>query len=96
MTAANRPEAETDVVPDKSGLRVMMTEAQVLAVVPISRSTLWRLERSGKFPKSVYISANRRCWFRDQIVGWQNMVDEFNPNRGRGNGRRRSTSSTSY
>jgi hypothetical protein len=36
------------------------------------------------------LSPNRRAsWYEDGIVGWQAAVDEFNPNRGRGNGRRR-------
>jgi prophage regulatory protein len=47
------------------------------------------MEKAGRFPKSTYISPNRRVWFEDEIVAWQNAVDEFNPNRGRGKGRRR-------
>jgi prophage regulatory protein len=66
----------------------MSNEAGVLAIVPVSRSTLLRMEKAGKFPKSTYISPNRRVWFEDEIVAWQNAVDEFNPNRGRGKGRR--------
>jgi prophage regulatory protein len=68
--------------------RRMLNEKQVLAIIPLGRSTLLRMEREGKFPKSTYISANRRIWYEDQIVGWQNAVDEFNPNRGRGKRRR--------
>ncbi|RXH25847.1 hypothetical protein XH99_22330 [Bradyrhizobium nanningense] len=71
----------------------MLSEAQVLQIVPISRTTLYRLEKAGKFPKSVYISQNRRCWFLDAVVAWQKSIDEcdphFDPNRGRGKGRRR-------
>jgi prophage regulatory protein len=72
-------EAETEDRP-----RRMLNEKQVLAIVPLGRSTLLRMEREGKFPKSTYISPNRRIWYEDQIVNWQNAVDEFNPNRGRG------------
>jgi prophage regulatory protein len=74
-----------------SGPRKMLLEDQVLNIVPVSRSTLWRMERTGKFPKATYISANRRVWFEDQIVDWQNSVNEFQPNRGRGKGRRKAT-----
>jgi prophage regulatory protein len=89
MTAANRQQAETEeVVRDKSGPRRMLSEAQVLEIVPISRTTLYRMEKAGRFPRSIYISPNRRVWFEDEIVAWQNAVDEFNPNRGRGKGRR--------
>jgi prophage regulatory protein len=73
---------------DKSVPRRMLSEAQVLAIIPVSRTTLYRMERDGKFPRSHYISPNRRVWFEDEIVAWQNAVDEFNPTRGRGKGRR--------
>jgi predicted DNA-binding transcriptional regulator AlpA len=78
---------------DQSGPRRMLNEKRVLEIIPISRTTLFRMEKAGKFPGSVYISPNRRCWFEDEIVAWQNAVDEFNPNRGRGNGRRRRVAS---
>jgi predicted DNA-binding transcriptional regulator AlpA len=85
-----KQETENEVrAPDKAGPRVMLNEEQVLKIVPVSRSTLLRMERLGKFPRSTYISPNRRIWFEDEIVAWQNAVDEFNPNRGRGKGRRR-------
>jgi prophage regulatory protein len=71
--------------------RRMLNEVQLLAIVPLGRSTLLRMEREGKFPRSTYISPNRRVWFEDQIAGWQNTVDEFNPNRGRGKRRTRTS-----
>lgn len=67
-----------------SAPRKMILEDQVLDIVPVSRTTLWRMERTGKFPRATYISANRRCWFEDEIVAWQNAVNEFRPNRARG------------
>jgi prophage regulatory protein len=89
MTAANRQQAETeDMAPDKSGPRRMLSEKQVLEIVPVGRTTLYRMEKAGRFPRSTYISPNRRVWFEDEIIAWQNAVDEFNPNRGRGKGRR--------
>jgi prophage regulatory protein len=86
----NRQEAETeDRAREKSGPRRMLNEKQVLAITPVSRTTLYRMEKAGRFPKGKYISPNRRIWFEDEIIAWQNAVDEFNPNRGRGKGRRR-------
>ena len=67
----------------------MLLEDQVLDIIPVSRSTLWRMERAGTFPRSTFISSNRRVWFEDQIVDWQNSVDARNPTRGRGKGRRK-------
>jgi prophage regulatory protein len=69
----------------------MLVEEQVLEIVPVSRSTLWRMERSGKFPRSIYISKNRRVWFEDEISEWQNSVNEFQTGRGRGKGRRKTS-----
>jgi predicted DNA-binding transcriptional regulator AlpA len=90
MVAANREEAETEIsTTDKFRPRRMLNEKQVLDVVPLSRTSIYRLEKAGKFPRSTYISANRRIWYEDEIIAWQRAVDEFNPNRGRGKGRRR-------
>jgi prophage regulatory protein len=94
MTAANRQQAETaDTTSDKFKPRRMLSEKQVLAIVPVGRTTLYRMEKAGRFPRSTYISPNRRVWFEDEIVAWQNVVDQFNPNRGRGKGRRPRVSS---
>ena len=67
----------------------MLNEMQLLDVVPLSRTSIYRLEKAGKFPRPTYITPNRRIWFEDEIIAWQNAVDEFDPNRGRGKGRRR-------
>jgi prophage regulatory protein len=98
MIAAKGVEAETDdgtAAADagggavKSRPRRMLSEKQVLEIVPVGRTTLYRMEKAGRFPRSTYISPNRRVWFEDEIIAWQNAVDEFNPNRGRGKGRAR-------
>jgi prophage regulatory protein len=73
---------------NKSMPRRMLNEAQVLTLIPVSRTTLYRMAKNGRFPKGTYISPNRRIWYEDEVVAWQNAVDEFNPNRGRGKGRR--------
>ncbi|MGX9431193.1 MULTISPECIES: helix-turn-helix transcriptional regulator [Bradyrhizobium] len=91
MIAAKGAEAETDDGAaavsaggggEKSGPRRMLTEKQVLEIIPVGRTTLYRMEKAGRFPRSTYISANRRIWFEDEIIGWQNEVN------GRGRGRR--------
>jgi predicted DNA-binding transcriptional regulator AlpA len=88
MAAADREDETEGGAPDKFGPRRMLSEKQVLEIVPVSRTTLYRMEKAGRFPRSTYISPNRRVWFDDEIVAWQNAVDEFNPNRVRGKGRR--------
>lgn len=61
----------------------MLNEEQVLANIPFARSTLWRMKKAAEFPKSTYISPNRRVWFKDEIVAWQSAVD------GQGHGRKK-------
>jgi prophage regulatory protein len=101
MTAAKQPEAETlDGGPDnKSGLQRMLNEQQVLAIIPVSRTTLFRIMKTGRFPKATYISPNRKCWFESEVVAWQQALGERNPNfdptRGRGKKRRRISASPS-
>ena len=89
MIAAQREQTQNeDGAPEKPTPRRMLNEKQVLEIVPVGRTTLYRMEKAGRFPKSTYISPNRRVWFEDEIIAWQNKVDEFDPRRGRGKGRR--------
>jgi predicted DNA-binding transcriptional regulator AlpA len=69
--------------PDNScRARRMLNERQVLQLVPVSPSTLYRMEKTGRFPKSTYVSPNRRLWFEDEVVAWQASIN------GRRRGRR--------
>jgi prophage regulatory protein len=36
----------------------------------LSRSTIWRLEHRGVFPKRVQVSANVVAWLEDEVVAW--------------------------
>jgi prophage regulatory protein len=36
----------------------------------LSRSTIWRLERSGSFPKRVKVSVNVVAWREDEVSEW--------------------------
>lgn len=36
----------------------------------LSRSTIWRLERRGEFPRHRRISANAVAWIEQEIVEW--------------------------
>jgi prophage regulatory protein len=62
-----------DRAPDEP--RKMLSEKQVLQILPVSRSTLWRMEKQGKFPRSTYVSSNRRFWFADEVTEWQNRIN---------------------
>ena len=45
-------------------------ELRNLKGVRFSRVHLWRLEKDGKFPKRVRLSANRHGWSDEEIDGW--------------------------
>jgi prophage regulatory protein len=96
MIAAKQGAETEDVTVDRFGTRRMLNEKQVLEIVPVGRTTLYRMEKAGRFPRSTYISPHRRVWFEDEIIAWQNAVDEFDPHRGRGKGRRHRVSSSSF
>jgi len=39
------------------------------ALTSISRYTLWRMEREGKFPKSVKLGS-KRAWIESEVRAW--------------------------
>lgn len=44
----------------------------------LSRSTIWRLERQGAFPRHHRISANAVAWVEDDIAKWiKSKVEEI-------------------
>jgi len=74
---------DNDRARDDSEPRRMLNEKQVLAIVPVSPVTLWRMEKKKLFPQGTWISPNRKVWFQDEVVAWQNEVE------GRGSRRRK-------
>jgi predicted DNA-binding transcriptional regulator AlpA len=48
----------------------MLNVGQVLAIVPVSRTTLWRLESQKKFPPG-HMVLGTKLWFADEIAAWQ-------------------------
>ncbi len=45
---------------------------EVVRLIGVSRTTLWRMERAGKFPKRISISGGGTAvgWREDQIREW--------------------------
>jgi predicted DNA-binding transcriptional regulator AlpA len=39
-------------------------------LVPLSVTTIWRLERAGQFPRRIPISEKRVAWRRSAIEAW--------------------------
>lgn len=43
---------------------------EVMNKTGMKRSTIYNQMNSGKFPKSISISANRIVWLESEIIGW--------------------------
>jgi len=50
-----------------------------LALIPISRTTLFRLERDKLFPQGLAITPHRKLWFQDELIAWQKAVQDRSP-----------------
>ncbi|EAM1386803.1 AlpA family phage regulatory protein [Salmonella enterica] len=47
-----------------------LDKKKLLAVVPLSWSTIGRLEAAGEFPKRWYITDRRCAWNADEVEQW--------------------------
>lgn len=47
-----------------------LKRAEVVALVGMGYSTIWRLEREGKFPARRKLSAGRVGWVRSEVESW--------------------------
>jgi prophage regulatory protein len=57
-------------------VREMLTAEQVLELIPISRTTLFRLERDELFPQGQAVTPHRKLWFKDEVVAWQRNLQD--------------------
>jgi prophage regulatory protein len=60
---------------DQQTPRKMLNLKQVLAIVPFSRSTLYREMEDGRFPKAREIAPRRIAWYSDELTAWQADLD---------------------
>jgi predicted DNA-binding transcriptional regulator AlpA len=74
LKLADVPVPPPDQAAQTASPRRMMTVEDVLAIVPVGRTTLFRMERDGLFPPSHYVSPNRRFWYADEVAQWQNAL----------------------
>ena len=49
---------------------------EILARVGVSDSTLWRMERDGKFPKRRTIGSGVAGWLSNEIDAWFEKLEE--------------------
>jgi prophage regulatory protein len=50
-------------------------QPEVLNLVGVSRTTIWRMEKKGGFPKRIKISSNTAVWIESEIHAW--MVKQY-------------------
>ena len=48
----------------------LITQKQVVDLVGVSRTTIWRLERAGQFPRRVQVSTKAVRWHQAEILDW--------------------------
>ena len=49
---------------------IIYRERDVLAVLGISKATLWRWRRAGQFPDPIQLGPNTVAWRRDEVESW--------------------------
>jgi predicted DNA-binding transcriptional regulator AlpA len=49
---------------------IFITPTELVQKLKISRTTLWRLQRSGKFPKPRKVLPNKVLWLSTEIEEW--------------------------
>lgn len=48
----------------------LLSKAKVIEVTSLSNTTIWRMMKQGKFPKSVKASMRRVAWKKSDIDTW--------------------------
>lgn len=54
---------------DPGSVKLLRCEA-VQERTGLSRTTLWRMERRGEFPKRVHLTSSLVAWLEDEVVAW--------------------------
>lgn len=59
----------------------MLNWREVQAIAGISRTTVWRLQQMGAFPKPVSLSPGRVCWWETEVMAWRRSrkTEAFKP-----------------
>jgi prophage regulatory protein len=64
------PAAATPTRDSESRLPRLLPFREVAQRVALSRSTIWRMERAGQFPKRRQLSVNKVAWWEPEIEEW--------------------------
>ena len=52
------------------GLMKILRWRQVFEIIGLSRTQIWRLEKSGNFPKRIQLSKNSVGWDSNEVQEW--------------------------
>ena len=50
--------------------RIAINKKRLLQIVPLGYTSIWELERAGKFPASFLLTEKTRVWYLDEIEEW--------------------------
>ena len=48
----------------------LLSTKEVQERISCSRTTIWRMEREGKFPKHIRLGERRVAWVADEVDAW--------------------------
>lgn len=57
------------------GTKQFVRERELLEVLPVSRSTLLRMVKSGAFPAPRYLNAQIKYWLVCDVLAWAEQQD---------------------
>jgi prophage regulatory protein len=57
-------------MPKRLSPEELILHSDLKRLVPLSRTTMWRMERRGEFPRRISISDRRVAWRRSEIEAW--------------------------
>lgn len=50
--------------------KALLKRAEVVALVGLGYTTIWRLEKKGEFPARKQLSQSRVAWLRTEVEEW--------------------------
>jgi predicted DNA-binding transcriptional regulator AlpA len=69
----------------------LLTLKQVMELVPVSRATLHRMEKDGRFPVPKRMGQGRRAWRARDVYEWIDEDKTGQPRRNRGGAKKKAT-----
>lgn len=75
-TLRRPPDSNAGIQPDRQPSKLDLLPLKLLRFddvqerTGLSRSTIWRLEHRGVFPKRIQVSVNVVAWLEDEVVAW--------------------------